>query len=99
VKQPKKSARPLEKGTTAYSAILYTGLFHNAFIKAFSPAESLEVTPQPHPFGKVALGVVLRIKANLAWPYGSLDSETKNNMRSKIMRLWVNGTQELCCGR
>jgi hypothetical protein len=65
VKQPKKSAKLLEKVTTAYSAILYTGLFHNAFIKAFSPAESLEVTPQPYPFGKVDLGVVLRRKANL----------------------------------
>jgi hypothetical protein len=62
-KQPEKSAEPPEKVTTAYSAILPTGLFHIAFTKGFSPAESLGVTPQPRPFGKGAPGTVLLRKA------------------------------------
>jgi NitT/TauT family transport system substrate-binding protein len=75
-KQPEKSAEPPEKVTTAYSAILHTGLFHIVFTKGFFLAESLEVTPQPHPFGKVALGAVLQGKANLA-TVARWTSETK----------------------
>jgi len=65
-KHPEKSAEPPEKVTTAYSAILHTGLFHIALTKGLFPAESLEVTAQPHPFGKVVLSAVLHGKANPA---------------------------------
>jgi len=62
-KQPEKLAEPPEKVTTAYSAILYTVLFHIAFIKSFFPAETLEVTPQPPSLRESSLGAMLQGKS------------------------------------
>jgi NitT/TauT family transport system substrate-binding protein len=59
---------PPEKITIAYSTIPYTALFQVAFEKGFFLTEGLDVTPQPHPFGKVALDAVLEGKADIATP-------------------------------
>ncbi len=63
-----KALGPPEKITIAYSTLPHTALFQVAFEKGFFSAEGLEVTPQPHLFGKVALDAVLEGKADMAIP-------------------------------
>jgi hypothetical protein len=75
-KQPEKSAEPLEKVLTAHSAILHTDLFHIALTKGFFPLKILEVAPQPHPIGKVALGAGIQEKTGTA-TLARWTSETK----------------------
>ncbi len=65
-KEPEKSAGPPEKITIAYSTIPHAALFHIAFMKGFFYAEGLDVTPQPHEFGRLALNSLLEGKADLA---------------------------------
>src|SRR3990172_690307 len=67
-KEPEKSAGPPEKITIAYSPVPHTSLVHIAFTKGFFTAEGLEVTPQPHEFGKLALRSLLEGKAEFAIP-------------------------------
>jgi ABC-type nitrate/sulfonate/bicarbonate transport system substrate-binding protein len=57
---------PPEKITLAY--VMNTGavLVHISFIKGYFTEEGLDVMPQPHSFGKVALQSVLDGKADLA---------------------------------
>ena len=55
-----------QKITIAYSTIPHTALFQVAFEKGFFSVEGLEVTPQPHSFGKLALNAVLEGKADMA---------------------------------
>ena len=63
-----EQAGPPEKITIAYSSIPHTALFHIAFAKGFFSAEGLDVTAQPHEFGKLALNSLLEGKADLATP-------------------------------
>jgi NitT/TauT family transport system substrate-binding protein len=67
-KQPEKSVQLPEKITIAYPTTPLTALFHIAFVKGFFSAEGLEVTPQPHEFGRLALHSLLEGKADLAMP-------------------------------
>ncbi|MBI5101435.1 MAG: NrtA/SsuA/CpmA family ABC transporter substrate-binding protein, partial [Nitrospirae bacterium] len=62
----KKAAGPPEKITIAYSTLPNSVLVHIALLKGFFIAEGLDVTPQPHAFGKVALKAVLDGRADLA---------------------------------
>jgi ABC-type nitrate/sulfonate/bicarbonate transport system substrate-binding protein len=64
--QTENSSRPLEKVTIAYPTVLQAALFHVAFTKGFFSAEGLEVTAQPHEFGKLALNSLLEGKADVA---------------------------------
>jgi ABC-type nitrate/sulfonate/bicarbonate transport system substrate-binding protein len=67
-RQPEKSVQLLEKITIAYPTTPLTALFHIAFVKGFFSVEGLEVTPQPHEFGRLALHSLLEGKADLAAP-------------------------------
>lgn len=67
-KSPDKSAGPPEKLTIAYATFPQTALVHIAFTKGFFSAEGLDVTAQPHEFGRQALNSVLEGKADLATP-------------------------------
>ena len=64
--QTENPSRPPEKITIAYSTAPHAALFHVAFTKGFFSAEGLEVTAQPHEFGKQALDSLLEGKADLA---------------------------------
>jgi len=75
-KQPEKSAGPLEKVLSAHSAILHTDLFHIALPKGFFRLKILEVVPQPHPIGEIALGAGIQEKTGLA-TLARWTSETK----------------------
>jgi NitT/TauT family transport system substrate-binding protein len=55
-----------EKITIAHSRSTYAIPFQVAFKKGFFLAEGLEVTPQPHEFGKIALRSMLEGKADIA---------------------------------
>ena len=61
-----RSTAPPEKITIAYSASPHAALFHIAYLKGFFPVEGLEVTPQPHEFGRLALHSLVEGKADLA---------------------------------
>jgi ABC-type nitrate/sulfonate/bicarbonate transport system substrate-binding protein len=63
---PDKQAGPREKVTFAYTTGPDAVLVHIAFAKGFFAEEGLDATPQPHPFGKVALESVMEGKADLA---------------------------------
>jgi ABC-type nitrate/sulfonate/bicarbonate transport system substrate-binding protein len=65
-KQPGEPVGPREKITIAYPLTIYSVLFQVAFVKGFFLAEGLEVTPQPHHTGRVALKSVIEGKADLA---------------------------------
>jgi len=64
-KQPKVSGPP-EKITIAYSTAANAILVYIAFAKGYFAEEGLDATPQPHPFGKLALNAVVEGKADLA---------------------------------
>lgn len=64
--QPEKSSGPLETITVAYPNTLISVLCHIAFSRGFFRAEGLDVTPQIHEFGKIALDSMLEGKADLA---------------------------------
>ena len=55
-----------EKITIAYSTNSNVILMYTAIAKGFLTAEKLDVTPQPHAFGKIALNAVIEGKADLA---------------------------------
>lgn len=61
-----KPAGPPEKITLAYSTAPNAILVHIALAKGFFTEEGLDVTPQPHAFGKLALKAVLDGKADIA---------------------------------
>jgi sulfonate transport system substrate-binding protein len=61
-----EQAGPPEKITIAYVTTQHDSLYHIAFAKGFFSAEGLDVTAQPHAFGKPALNSVLEGKADLA---------------------------------
>jgi NitT/TauT family transport system substrate-binding protein len=61
-----KVVGPTEKIIIAYAAIPQTALFQVASVRGFFSTEGLEVIPQPHPFGKVALNALLEGKADMA---------------------------------
>lgn len=65
-KPPQEPPGPREKITIAYATIPQSILVHIALQKDYFAAEGLDVTPQPHAFGKVALDAVLAGKADLA---------------------------------
>jgi sulfonate transport system substrate-binding protein len=65
-KPPEKSVGPPEKITIAYPTTLLSVLYHIAYSNGFFAAEGLEVTPQPHEFGKIALDSMLEKTADLA---------------------------------
>jgi NitT/TauT family transport system substrate-binding protein len=64
--QTENPSRPPEKVTIAYSTAPHAALFQVAFTKGFFSAEGIEVTAQPHEFGKLALDSLLEGKADLA---------------------------------
>jgi sulfonate transport system substrate-binding protein len=64
-KQPKVSGPP-EKITIAYSTAANAILVYIAFARGYFVEEGLDATPQPHPFGKLALNAVIEGKADLA---------------------------------
>ncbi len=57
---------PREKMTIAYWTGPSAALVQIAFAKNYFTEEGLEATPQPHPFGKIALGAVLDGNADIA---------------------------------
>jgi len=61
-----KHTGPREKMTLAYSTATNAILVHIALAKHFFFEEGLDVEPQPHAFGKLALNAVLAGKADLA---------------------------------
>ncbi len=61
-----KPTGPPEKITLAYSTASNATLVHIALTKGFFTEEGLDVTPQPHAFGKLALKAVLDGKADIA---------------------------------
>lgn len=61
-----KTIASREKVTIAYTTILNAVLVHIAFVKGYFADEGLDVTPQPHAFGKPALDAVIDGKADLA---------------------------------
>jgi sulfonate transport system substrate-binding protein len=65
-KQPDNAKGPPEKVTIAYAMTPFTALVQIALIQGFFSAEGLDVTPQPHEFGKLALQSVLEGKADVA---------------------------------
>jgi NitT/TauT family transport system substrate-binding protein len=65
-KQSEKSVGPPESLTMAYVTHPTASLVHVAFVKGFFAEEGLQVNPQPHAFGKPALGAVLQGQADLA---------------------------------
>ena len=54
-KQKEEANGSPEKITIAYAKLTHYALFQVAFAKGFFLAEGLDVTPQPHRFGKIAL--------------------------------------------
>ncbi|MHB8882568.1 MAG: ABC transporter substrate-binding protein [Thermodesulfovibrionales bacterium] len=64
--KPEKAAGPREKITIAYSTAVNAILVYIAFAKGYFAEEGLDVTPQPHAFGKPALNAVIEGKADLA---------------------------------
>lgn len=65
-KPPQKQSGPREKITIAYSTAVNAILVYIAFANGYFAEEGLDVTPQPYPFGKLALDAVLEGKADLA---------------------------------
>jgi sulfonate transport system substrate-binding protein len=65
-KKSEKVAGPPEKITIAYSTASNAVLVYIAFAKGYFAEEGLDATPQPYPFGKLALNAVLDGKADLA---------------------------------
>ncbi len=61
-----KQTGPREKMTLAYSTATNAILVHIALAKHFFLEEGLDVEPQPHAFGRLALNAVLAGKADLA---------------------------------
>lgn len=57
---------PATKITFAYPLSMYSGLYHIAFKNGYFRAEGLEVVPQPHEYGKIAVTSMLEGKADLA---------------------------------
>jgi NitT/TauT family transport system substrate-binding protein len=64
-KKLNKSADPPEKITIAYSTASNAILMYIAFAKGYFAEEGLDATPQPYPFGKLALKAVLDGRADL----------------------------------
>lgn len=64
--QPQKQEGPPEKVTIAYSTAGNAILMNIACAKDYSAQEGLDVTAQPHAFGKPALQAVLDGKADIA---------------------------------
>jgi ABC-type nitrate/sulfonate/bicarbonate transport system substrate-binding protein len=62
----KRVAGPPEKITLALSMLPHASLVHVAVAKGYFAGEGLEVTLQPHQFGKPALDAMLAGKADLA---------------------------------
>jgi len=65
-KKPGELEGPPEKITIAYPMSVYSGLFAVAYSKGFFKAEGLEVVPQPHEFGKIAVQSMLEGRADMA---------------------------------
>ncbi|MCX6986237.1 MAG: NrtA/SsuA/CpmA family ABC transporter substrate-binding protein [Lentisphaerae bacterium] len=65
-KETKTPAGPSEKITIAYPRSSYAIPFQVALAKGFFAAEGLEVTAQPHEFGKIALRTMMEGKADMA---------------------------------
>lgn len=61
-----QKAKPLEKITLAYPQTMYSALVFTALARDFFLAEGLDITPQPHEFGKVAVQSVIDGKADFA---------------------------------
>jgi NitT/TauT family transport system substrate-binding protein len=66
LKNKNLNAGPPEKITIAYSTASNATLAHIALAKGYFKAEGLDVTPQPHAFGKLALKSVLGGNADMA---------------------------------
>jgi sulfonate transport system substrate-binding protein len=64
--QPQKQADPPEKITIAHSTAGNAILMSIAIAKDYLKEEGLDVTPQPHGFGKLALQSVIEGKADIA---------------------------------
>lgn len=62
----RRPVQPAEKVTLALSMLPHTALVHVAAARGYFAAEGLDVTIQPHQFGKPALDAVLAGKADLA---------------------------------
>lgn len=65
-KTPPQKKDPLQKITLAYANIPHSSLVHIALAKGYFADEGLDVQPQVHAFGKLALGSLLAGKADLA---------------------------------
>jgi NitT/TauT family transport system substrate-binding protein len=65
-KQSDRAEGPPEKVTIAYATTPFTTLVQIALLKGYFTAEGLDVTPQTHEFGKLALQSVIEGKADLA---------------------------------
>jgi len=65
-RKSEKFTGPPEKITFAYSTAANAILAYIAFANGYFRDEGLEVTPQPYPFGKLALNAVLDGKADMA---------------------------------
>lgn len=65
-KPPQEQPGPREKITIAYATLPNVALMHIALLKDYFTAEGLDITAQPHAFGKVALNAVFEGKADLA---------------------------------
>jgi NitT/TauT family transport system substrate-binding protein len=65
-KADRKPAGPLERITIAYSASPDAALAQVAQAKGYYLLEGLDVAPQRHPYGKVALDAMLEGKADFA---------------------------------
>lgn len=65
-KSPPQTKEPLQKVTLAYANLPHSALVHIALAKKYFVEEGLDVQPQVHAFGKLALGSLLAGKADLA---------------------------------
>jgi NitT/TauT family transport system substrate-binding protein len=65
-KQPEKPGARPEAITLAYAAIPHASLAHIAFAKGYFADAGLNVNPQPHGFGKLALESVVQGQADVA---------------------------------
>lgn len=65
-KSPPQNKEPLQKITLAYANLPHSALIHIALIKKYFVEEGLDVQPQVHAFGKLALGSLLAGKADIA---------------------------------
>jgi len=65
-KPAQKQIGPREKVTIAHWTGLSAAPVHIAFAKGYFAEEGLDVIPQPHPFGKLALAAVIEGKADIA---------------------------------